>query len=62
MVFTLLGVKSQALTENEARSLPKERRAQIEQAKQELRTEIALALNATLVLADSPKVGHKRGR
>lgn len=45
MVFTLLGAKGNALTESEARSLPKDRRTQVEQAEQELRTEIARYLD-----------------
>ncbi len=45
LVFTLLGEKGNALTESEARSLPKERRAQVEQAEQELREEIARYLD-----------------
>jgi predicted ATP-dependent protease len=40
LVFTLLGEKGQALTESEARSLPKERRVQVDRAEQELREEI----------------------
>ena len=47
LVFTLLGEKGNALTENEARSLPKDRRAQIDQAEQELREEIARFLDKT---------------
>ena len=45
LVFTLLGAKGRALTESEARSLPKEQRAQVEQAEQELRSEIARYLD-----------------
>ncbi|MBE0475176.1 Lon protease family protein [Rhodoferax sp.] len=45
LIFTLLGAKGRALTENEARSLPKEQRAQVEQAEQELRAEIARYLD-----------------
>ncbi|WP_296495483.1 ATP-binding protein [Rhodoferax sp.] len=45
MVFTLLGTGGNALTESEARSLPKDRRAQVEQAEQELRSEIARYLD-----------------
>jgi predicted ATP-dependent protease len=45
MVFTLLGAKGKALTESEARSLPKDRRTQVEQAEQELRSEIARYLD-----------------
>ena len=41
MVFTLRGEKGHALTETEMLALPKERRAQIDQAEQELRAEIA---------------------
>jgi predicted ATP-dependent protease len=47
LVFTLLGAKGNALTESEARSLPKERRAQIDQAEQELREEITRFLDKT---------------
>lgn len=47
LVFTLLGEKGNALTESEARSLPKERRAQIDQSEQELREEIARYLDRT---------------
>ena len=36
LVFTLLGDKGNALTESEARSLPKERRLQVDQAEQEM--------------------------
>jgi predicted ATP-dependent protease len=46
MVFTLTGPKGQPLTENEARALPRERRAEIDAAEQELRTEIARFLEA----------------
>jgi predicted ATP-dependent protease len=47
LVFTLLGEKGNALTESEARSLPKERRARIDVAEQELRGEIARFLDKT---------------
>lgn len=47
LVFTLLGEKGNALTENEARSLPKERRSQIDKAEQELREEITRFLEKT---------------
>jgi len=40
MVFTLLGEKGHILAEDEVLALPKERRAEIEQAEQELRAEI----------------------
>ncbi|TAJ79786.1 MAG: ATP-binding protein [Gallionellaceae bacterium] len=40
LVFTLLGEQGRTLTEDEVVVLPKERRAEIEQAEQELRTEI----------------------
>ncbi len=40
MVFTMLGKKGHALTEDEVLALPKEHRAGIEQAEQELRAEI----------------------
>ncbi|MCM2296975.1 ATP-binding protein [Rhodoferax sp.] len=45
LIFTLLGAKGKALTESEARSLPKEQRAQVEQAEQELRAEIVRYLD-----------------
>ncbi len=45
LIFTLLGAKGKALTESEARSLPKEQRAQVELAEQELRAEIARYLD-----------------
>jgi predicted ATP-dependent protease len=41
MVFTLRGAKGHALTEIEMLALPKERRAEIDQAEQELRSEIS---------------------
>lgn len=41
LVFTLIGDKGRALTESEARSLPKDKRTEIDQAEQELRAEIA---------------------
>jgi predicted ATP-dependent protease len=41
LVFTLLDEKGKALTENHARSLPKERRVRVDQSEQELRGEIA---------------------
>ena len=47
LVFALLGEKGNALTEAEARSLPKESRARIDQAEQELREEIARFLDKT---------------
>ena len=47
LVFTLLGEKGNALTESEARSLPKERRARIEQSEQALREEITRFLDQT---------------
>lgn len=46
MVFTLTGPKGQPLTEAEARALPRERRAEIDAAEQELRAEIAKFLEA----------------
>ncbi|MBV7429155.1 MULTISPECIES: Lon protease family protein [unclassified Acidovorax] len=46
MVFTLTGPKGQPLTEAEARALPRERRAEIDAAEHELRTEIARFLEA----------------
>jgi predicted ATP-dependent protease len=47
LVFTLLGDQGNALTESEARSLPKERRVRIDQAEQELHGEIARYLDKT---------------
>ena len=47
LVFTLLGEKGQALTESEARSLPRERRARVDEAEQELRAEISRFLDKT---------------
>ena len=47
LVFTLLGEKGRALTEAEARSLPRKRRAEIDLAEQELRTEISRFLDKT---------------
>jgi predicted ATP-dependent protease len=47
LLFTLRDKKGRALTENEALALPKERRAEIDQAEQELRTEIARFLEKT---------------
>ena len=47
LVFTLIGDAGHALTEGEARALPKERRTEIDQAEQELRTEIAHFLEKT---------------
>ena len=47
LVFTLLGDKGRALTEVEARSLPHERRAKIDQAEEELRAEISRFLDQT---------------
>ena len=47
LVFTLLGKKNQALTETEVLSLAKARRAEVEQAEQELRAEIARFLDKT---------------
>ncbi|MBI3481280.1 MAG: AAA family ATPase [Nitrosomonadales bacterium] len=41
ILFTLLGKKGRAYTEDEVLALPKERRAEIAQAEQELRAEIA---------------------
>ncbi len=41
MLFTLLGKKGHALTEDEVLALPKERRAEIAQAEQDLRAEIS---------------------
>jgi predicted ATP-dependent protease len=47
LVFTLLGDQGMALTEAEARSLPKDRRSQIDKHEQELRAEIARFLDIT---------------
>lgn len=47
LVFTLLGDEGKALTENEARSLPKERRLKIDEAEQELQAEISRYLDRT---------------
>ncbi len=47
LVFTLVNAAGHALTESEARSLPKDQRAEIEQAEQELRAEIARYLEKT---------------
>ena len=47
MVFTLLGKKGQALTEDEVLALPKARRLAIEQADQELRAEITRYIEKT---------------
>ena len=44
LLFTLRGKKGHALTEDEVLALPKERRAEIAQAEQELRAEISLYL------------------
>ncbi len=47
LVFTLVNAKGHAYTENEARALPKERRAEVDRAEQELREEIARFLDTT---------------
>lgn len=47
LVFTLLGAEGHALTESEARSLPKELRTRIDRAEQELRQEITRFLDQT---------------
>ncbi|MBW8327722.1 MAG: AAA family ATPase, partial [Thiobacillus sp.] len=47
MVFTLIGKKGQALTEDEVLALPKARRAEVEQAEQELRAEITRYIEKT---------------
>ena len=47
LVFTLIGDAGHALTEGEARALPKERRTEIDKAEQELRDEIARFLEKT---------------
>ena len=47
LVFTLLGDEGRALTEGEARALPKDKRVEIEKSEQELRVEIARFLEKT---------------
>lgn len=47
MVFTLTGKKGLALTEDEVLALPKARRAEVEQAEQELRAEITRYIELT---------------
>ncbi|MGB8077322.1 MAG: ATP-binding protein, partial [Gallionella sp.] len=47
ILFTLLGKKGRAYTEDEVLALPKERRARIAQAEQELRAEIARYFDKT---------------
>jgi predicted ATP-dependent protease len=47
LVFTLIGDAGRALTEAEARALPKERRNEIDRAEQELRGEISRFLEKT---------------
>ncbi|MCX7192809.1 MAG: ATP-binding protein [Proteobacteria bacterium] len=47
LVFTLMGEKRHAITEHEVYALPKERRAEIDQAEQELRAEITRFLDKT---------------
>ncbi|OZA29125.1 MAG: ATP-dependent protease [Hydrogenophilales bacterium 17-64-11] len=47
MVFTLIGKKGQALTEDEVLALPKARRVAVEQAEQELRAEITRYIEKT---------------
>ncbi|MBW8457369.1 MAG: AAA family ATPase [Thiobacillus sp.] len=47
MMFTLTGKKGLALTEDEVLALPKARRAQVEQAEQELRAEITRYIEKT---------------
>ncbi|MEI8157773.1 MAG: ATP-binding protein [Burkholderiales bacterium] len=47
LVFTLIGEAGHALTEGEARALPKERRTEIDKSEQELRNEIARFLEKT---------------
>jgi len=47
MMFTLIGKKGQALTEDEVLALPKTRRAAVEQAEQELRAEITRYIEKT---------------
>ncbi|KVW93281.1 Lon protease family protein [Thiobacillus denitrificans] len=47
MMFTLVGKKGQALTEDEVLALPKARRSEVEQAEQELRAEITRYIEKT---------------
>lgn len=47
LVFTLMGDKRRAITEPEVYALPKERRAEIDKAEQELRAEISSFLDKT---------------
>ena len=47
LVFTFLGAQGRPLTDDEARALPRERRAEIEQAEQELHAGIARFLETT---------------
>ncbi len=47
LVFTLIGEAGRALTEGEARALPKDQRIEIDKAEQELRGEIARFLEKT---------------
>jgi predicted ATP-dependent protease len=47
LVFTLMGDKRHAITEHEVYALPKERRAEIDKAEQELRAEITRFLEQT---------------
>jgi predicted ATP-dependent protease len=47
LVFTLIGETGHALTEGEARALPKEQRTEIDRSEQELRGEIARFLEKT---------------
>jgi predicted ATP-dependent protease len=47
LVFTLMGEDGHALTEGEARALPKDKRVEIEKDEQELRAEIARFLEKT---------------
>jgi predicted ATP-dependent protease len=47
MVYTLVGKKGQALTEDEVLALPKPRRAEVELAEQELRAEITRYIEKT---------------
>ena len=56
LVFTLLGEKGNALTEAEARSLPKERRARIDQAEQELREEMWMTSRARVPSLPAPRL------
>ncbi|TNF60589.1 MAG: ATP-binding protein [Burkholderiales bacterium] len=51
LVFTLIGEDGKAMTADEARALPREQRAEMDQAEQELRAEIAQFLEKTRPMA-----------